>query len=245
MQDNAIIKPIKRKSLIQSDIAILVSAEPDIKSLIKVLDLQNIQKKKLMMSSVYTGKTNNLSVLVTGPMIGAPYATLILEEIIAAGIQTILFLGWCGSLSEKVRIGDCIVPEASLIDEGTSRCYPGSSEQSEPDLAQADLISKALKRNGHPSHKGKIWCTDGFYQETPEKISNFQLKKAIGVEMETSALFTVAHYRKVSLAAVLIVSDELHQNKWLPGFSKKEFEKGRHSSFLAIQQWMTERGESK
>ena len=237
-KDNAIIQPLKVKHLVHSDVAILVSAEPDIKPLIEVLDLNNVKKHRLMMSDVYTGMMNHLSVLLTGPMIGAPYATLILEETIASGINNILFLGWCGSLSENVNIGDCIVPDSSFIDEGTSRCYPGSKDQSQADIHQAQKIFQLLLTSGQPVHKGKIWCTDGFYQETKEKIMTYQQKNAIGVEMETSALFTVATFRKVSLASLLVVSDELYQYSWQPGFKTPAFKKGRKSAFQAIRQWL-------
>ncbi|KPA14765.1 purine or other phosphorylase family 1 [Candidatus Magnetomorum sp. HK-1] len=235
MKDNAIIQPIRRKNLISSDFIILVSAEPDINTLIQTLDLKNIKKSRLMMSSLYSGLVDGHSVSLIGPMIGAPYATLILEEMIAAGGQNFIFLGWCGSLSEKVSIGDCIVPESAFIDEGTSLCYPNSSDISYPDTEQSNGIYQAIKKVGQPVYQGIIWCTDGFYQETPEKVKFYQQKDAMGVEMETSALFTVAKYRQVILAALLVVSDNLHNLSWQTGFKTPEFKKGRMQSCLAIR----------
>jgi purine-nucleoside phosphorylase len=41
--------------------------------------------------------------------------------------------------------------------------------------------------------------------------------------MEMSALFHVAEYRKVRLAGLLVVSDELFTLKWRPGFRKSRF----------------------
>jgi len=239
MKDKAIIQPISRKSLAKSDFVILVSAEPDIKPLIQELRLKNIEKKRLMMSSVYKGIYKDISVSIIGPMIGAPYATLIFEEMIAAGGQKFIFFGWCGSLSKEVSIGDCIIPNASFIDEGTSKCYPEASDISYPDQDQSEKIYKIIK-GIHSVHQGKIWCTDGFYQETPEKVKYYQKKNAMGVEMETSALFTVGKYRQVSIAALLVVSDNLHDLSWQTGFKSPEFEKGRMQSFEAISKYIAE-----
>jgi len=227
MQDNALIQPVNRKNLILSDPVLLISAEAEMHALINILDLKDIKKTKLITSKVYMGQRGGRSVSLIGPIIGAPYAVLILEEIIAAGARQILFVGRCGSLSESVEIGHCIVPDGSYIDEGTSRCYPITSDISYPDMGYSDEVFNICNQQGQMVHKGKIWCTDGLYQETPEKIEAYQRKNAIAVEMETSALFTVASYRNVSISALLIVSDHLYTLTWTNGLDSPAFKKGR------------------
>jgi purine-nucleoside phosphorylase len=234
MKDNAIIQPINRKKISLVDPLILLSAESDIRALVQLLDLKQLNKISLMMSTVYKGLSDGQSVSLIGPMIGAPYATLVLEEAIAAGAKKILFFGQCGSLAKSVEIGDCIVPDASLIDEGTSRCYPISSDISYPDMDFCNHVAHVVRQTGQNCHKGKIWCTDGLYQETPEKVRLHQKKQAIGVEMETSALFTVATYRNVSMAALLIVSDHLYTFSWQHGFGSQAYKQGLKKSFQAL-----------
>jgi nucleoside phosphorylase len=40
----------------------------------------------------------------------------------------------------------------------------------------------------------------------------------LAVEMEMSALFTVAMYRRISFGGLLVVSDEVAGSKWKSGF---------------------------
>jgi len=234
MKDSAIIQPFNRKGLILSEPLVLVSAESDIRSLIQMLDIQKPDQTSLMMSTVYKGLSDCQPVSLIGPMIGAPYATLVLEEAIAAGVKKFLFFGQCGSLSKKVAIGDCIIPEASFIDEGTSMCYPQTTNISFPDQDFCFKVADTTRQMGLNSHIGKVWCTDGLYQETPEKVKFYQEKQAIAVEMETSALFTVSNYRNVMMAALLIVSDHLHTFSWHHGFGSQAYRQGRKKALQAV-----------
>jgi purine-nucleoside phosphorylase len=234
MKDNAIIQPVNRKKLSLSEPLILISSASDIRALLQMLDLRHLEKTPLMMSTVYRGFHNEQPVSLIGPMIGAPYATLILEEAIAAGVYNFLFFGQCGSLSKNIAIGDCIVPDSAFIDEGTSRCYPIHSDIAYPDTNFCNRVADVTRQAGQKCHMGKIWCTDGLYQETPEKVRFYQKKQAIGVEMETSALFTVANYRHVIMAALLIVSDHLYTLSWHHGFGSKAYKHGLQKALQSI-----------
>jgi purine-nucleoside phosphorylase len=76
-------------------------------------------------------------------------------------------------------------------------------------------------------HSGTVWSTDAIYRETPQQVEYYQRRGAIAVDMEISALFTVAQFRQVDLGAVAVVSDELGSFKWRPGFKMDEFKRGR------------------
>ena len=47
----------------------------------------------------------------------------------------------------------------------------------------------------------------------------------LGVDMEFSALCTVAAFRGISLGALFVVSDMLWTKNWKPGFGLTEFKK--------------------
>jgi len=53
-----------------------------------------------------------------------------------------------------------------------------------------------------------------YFPETREKVSRYGKMDILAVEMEMSALFTVAVYRKISLGGLMVVSDELATSKW-------------------------------
>jgi purine-nucleoside phosphorylase len=84
-----------------------------------------------------------------------------------------------------------------------------------------------LNKNQIDFHAGAIWTTDAVYRETREKVESYQKQGVLAVEMEVSALFSVARFRQVELGAMLVVSDELSALKWRPGFKDKRFVAGR------------------
>ena len=52
------------------------------------------------------------------------------------------------------------------------------------------------------------------YRETQEEIAHYQNEGIDAVEMELASLFTVASFRKVDLAAMLVISDYIGGNEW-------------------------------
>ncbi|HYA01629.1 MAG TPA: nucleoside phosphorylase [Syntrophobacteria bacterium] len=162
-------------------------------------------------------------VTVAGPVLGSPQAVLVLERLIALGSRTIAMLGWCGSLQPQVRIGDWILPTAARSEEGTSVHYPSASVILGPDPTLAGRLRDFCEQGGHPLHVGPVWSTDAPLRETVGKVCTYGEEGVLAVEMEMSALFRVADYRKVGLAGLLVVSDELFTLKWRPGFRSSAF----------------------
>jgi len=201
-------------------------------------------------SLLYARDSSPEGVCLTGPGIGAPYAAMMLETLIAWGARRIIFLGWCGAVSENVNIGDIILPTAALVDEGTSRNYiePVNGE-STPVLSMVSLLEQVLQGSRVDFHSGKIWTTDAVYRETREKVEtdavyretrekveSYQKQGVLAVEMEISALFSVAQFRQVELGAMLVVSDELSSLKWRPGFKDKRFVKGHQIACRMVRE---------
>lgn len=67
-----------------------------------------------------------------------------------------------------------------------------------------------------------IWTTDASFRETEDKVREYSSRGILGVEMEASALMSVAKFRDVDLAVALAVSDELYKEKWNPGFGSRK-----------------------
>jgi purine-nucleoside phosphorylase len=165
------------------------------------------------------------SVTLAGPILGAPQAVLVLEKLIALGSRLIIVFGWCGSMQPDVKIGDWLLPDYARSEEGTSVHYPMKSEKFSPD---ADLLARLqghFQQTGVPVRLGPIWTTDALLRETVHKIRAYGKDGLLAVEMELSALFHVAAYRKVRLVGLLVVSDELFTLKWQPGFGSTSFKR--------------------
>jgi uridine phosphorylase len=234
---DAIIFPQKgKRSPHLGPVALIVSTQNDLSQLCKLLGLDSGVYHELFTSKLYIADPSAGGISIAGPVVGAPYAVMVLETLIAWGAKKIIFLGWCGSISEKVRIGDIIVATSAIIDEGTSGHYKNNETRlSFPSASMLKKIDNALRQNQVNFHNGAIWSTDAIYRETGDKVKYFQRQDAIGVEMEISALFTVAKFRGVDLGAMAVVSDELASFKWRPGFKMAEFKNGRKTACTVIK----------
>jgi len=157
-------------------------------------------------------------VLIYGA-IGAPLAVMAYERLIASGSKEIILLGLAGSLSPELQIGQAILVEKAIADEGTSRHYcPGKLVfHSTPDLN--DRIKRKLKENGLAFSQATVVTTDAPYRETKTWVLQFRKKGAQAVDMETSALLAIASFYKIKASALLIISDELYSGRWRSGFS--------------------------
>lgn len=191
--------------------------------------------RSFMTSRLYADKSRPYSLI--GPMIGAPLAAMILETLIAWGARNFLFFGWCGAISPDVEIGDIIVPTGAWVDEGTSLHYGKKTGEliNAGDTIRSQ-IQTTLRRSETPFHAGKIWTTDGFFRETPEQVTRFQALEALAVEMELSALLSVASFRKIDIGAILVVSDTLADLTWQYGIKEKRFKDQRKKICEVISQ---------
>jgi uridine phosphorylase len=235
--DDAIIFPKKGKHSPQlGPVGVIAGTETDLTLLCRLLDFDKTQYQKLFTSRLYVSGQPNADFSLSGPLIGAPYAAMVLETLIAWGVRKILFLGWCGSISTKAKIGDIIVPTSAIIDEGTSGHYKkDDNRMSFPSELMVAKLRAALDQKCLKYHHGPVWSTDAIYRETRDKVENYQRQDVIGVEMEISALFTVAQFRKVDIGAMVVVSDELAAFKWRPGFKMDAFKHGRKAACTVIR----------
>jgi len=235
--DDAIIFPKRGKHSPQlGPVGVIAATETDLTLLCSLLDFDKIKYQKLFTSRLYFSGQPNADFSLSGPLIGAPYATMVLETLIAWGVRKFIFLGWCGSISVEAKIGDIIVPTSAIIDEGTSGHYKEDDQRmSFPSEAMVARLRAVLDQKSLKYHHGRVWSTDAIYRETRDKVEHYQRQDVIGVEMEISALFTVAQFRKVDMGAMVVVSDELAAFKWRPGFKMNEFKHGREAACKVIR----------
>jgi len=235
---DAIVNPIKsKKSPDLGTVAVMAATEMDLFLLCDLFKFNRDDYRRLFTSRLYTRQSSPAGVCLTGPGVGAPYAAMVLETLIAWGARRVIFLGWCGAISKQVKIGDIILPTSALVDEGTSRNYAvPDNGQSKPAPAMVSRVAQVLEDNRVDFHSGKIWTTDALYRETREKVENYQKQGVLAVEMEISALFSVAQFRQVELGAILVVSDELSAFKWQPGFKDKRFVMGHQTACRMVRE---------
>lgn len=226
--DRGIVLPVKGKSSPQlPPVAVMVSSQTDLDALCRKFDPETLLQRTLYNGKLFWGSEQECRFCFAGPLLGAPYAVMVLETLVAWGAREILFFGWCGSISDRLQIGDILLPTGAFVDEGTSLHYGAKTGQL---VSPSKPLLQRFQEILRPDSKwleGPIWTTDAIYRETPAKVSRFMNKGALAVEMEVSALFTTGRFLNVEVGAVLVVSDELSSLKWRPGFTTESFREGR------------------
>jgi uridine phosphorylase len=215
-------------------VAIMVAMQEDLAVICRSLEIDGRTSWTILSSRLYKGGGGHGDVAVVGPMCGAPYAVMVLEKLIALGAQKLVFFGWCGSIRKDFPLAGFLAPDRAVSEEGTSAHYPISSPYPRPSGHVLKAIEDSLIEHCVPFHKGTVWSTDAPYRETREKVILFQDQGVFGVEMEVSALFTVACFRQVDMGALLVVSDELGSLRWKPGFSNIRFTSARKMAARVI-----------
>ena len=134
---------------------------------------------------------------------GAPQAADTVETLNALGVKNIISVGMIGGFSSLIQTGDMIIPPFAYSEEGTSLHYFENEASYKPDealLQAASVFSSNCKQ--YP-----IVTTDAVYRQTFHKEALWREKGAVGVDMETSAVFSVGGYLGLKTVAMLLVSD--------------------------------------
>ena len=156
----------------------------------------------------YTGEWEGKPVSVQGTGMGCPGATIVFEELIQLGCRKLLRVGTCGGLQPHHALGDMIVALSAVPADSTAMHLVGN----EPHCPTASwsLLHGAVhvaKEVGQPMHIGPIVSSDLFYNPDHGQYERWSRRGVLAVEMEASALFTVAALRAVEAGCLLTVSD--------------------------------------
>lgn len=165
--------------------------------------------------------------------IGAPTAVTVAEELIAFGVQEFISVGTAGSLQKHVRVGNIVVCDRAVRDEGTSHHYLPAAKYAGADTSITTRIQDALCAAGVAFHVGASWTTDAPYRETVAEVKQYQAEGILAVEMEAAALFAVAQVRGVKLGSILTISDSLANLKWQPEFHSELTQDGLEAIYSA------------
>jgi uridine phosphorylase len=224
-----IIRPVRgKRDPAVGPVALMIMLPHELKRLVRKAGATEVGFSDTPLYRLY--RTEGPPIALTGPFIGAPHAVMGLEKLIVLGAKSIYVLGWCGSLQPDLDVGDWVIPNRAVSEEGTSPHYPVTESEPRPNQSLKRLLTETAVDRGLKFREGGIWTTDAIYRETREKVRRFQGVGLLAVEMEISALFTVAAYRCVALAGLLVVSDELADLKWRPGFSNPRLKEATQSA---------------
>jgi uridine phosphorylase len=150
--------------------------------------------------------------------IGAPIAAILLEELTAFGVKFFISVGTAGALQKDLKIGNVVVCDRAIRDEGTSHHYIHYEKYSHPSQLLNQKIIQTIENLGLEYNLGTTWTTDAPYRETIKEIDFYKGEGVLTVEMEASAVFSVASALNVDAGAIFTISDYLGEREWKPYF---------------------------
>jgi uridine phosphorylase len=158
--------------------------------------------------------------------IGAPAAAAAVEDLAAMGTPAFVSVGSAGSLQRDLNVGDLVLCESAIRDEGVSHHYLPAAKlaKATPDLTAA--LAAGLRQAGATFRNGTSWTIDTPYRETVAEARHYQAEGVLCVEMEAAALFAVAEVRGLRIASAFVISDCLADLVWNPQFHAPQVEAG-------------------
>jgi AMP nucleosidase len=139
---------------------------------------------------------------------GSPGAATIMDLLSAISPKAVLFLGKCGGLKKRNKIGDLILPIAAIRGEGTSNDYYPPEVPALPAFALQKAISTTIRDHAYDYWTGTVYTTNRRVWEHDDAFKDYLRRiRAYAVDMETATIFTVGFYNQIPTGALLLVSD--------------------------------------
>jgi AMP nucleosidase len=140
---------------------------------------------------------------------GSPNAATIMDLLVAVKPKACLFLGKCGGLKRKSKVGDLILPIAAIRGEGTSNDYYPPEVPALPAFNLQKAISTTIRDHDRDYWTGTVYTTNRRVWEHDEKFKEYLRQvRAMAIDMETATLFTTGFHNEIPTGALLLVSDQ-------------------------------------
>ncbi len=140
---------------------------------------------------------------------GSPSAATTMDLLTAIKPEAVLFLGKCGGVKRKNKVGDLILPIAGIRGDGTSDDYFPPEVPALPAFALQKAISTTIRDYGRDYWTGTVYTTNRRVWEHDESFKAYLRQiRVMAVDMETATIFSVGFANKISTGALLLVSDQ-------------------------------------
>lgn len=189
-------------------------------------NVEMVGRDKAMQTATY----KNITIINFG--MGSAMAATVMDLLSAIMPKAVLFLGKCGGLKKKTKLGHFIIPMAAIRGEGTSNEYLPEEVPALPSFRLQRTISSAMQDFETDYWTGVIFTTNRRVWEH-DSVFKKRLKeaRAIGIDMETATLFTAGFANEIPRGALLLVSD----NPMIPsGVKTDESDKSVTSKYVNL-----------
>lgn len=140
---------------------------------------------------------------------GSASAATVMDLLTAIEPKACLFLGKCGGLKKKNKIGDLILPIAAIRGEGTSNDYFPPEVPALPAFNLQKAISTTIRNHSSDYWTGTVYTTNRRVWEHDDEFKEYLRKiRAMAIDMETATIFSVGFHNEIPTGALLLVSDQ-------------------------------------
>jgi len=155
---------------------------------------------------------NGITIINFG--MGSPNAAIIMDILSAIHPHAVLFLGKCGGLKDKNKMGDYILPSAAIRGEGTSNDYFPPEIPALPAFSLQRAVSSNIRDLGKDYWTGTVYTTNRRVWEHDDKFKEYlRATRALAIDMETATLFSAGFSNSIPIGALLLISDmPLHED---------------------------------
>jgi uridine phosphorylase len=136
--------------------------------------------------------------------LGAPAVAMTVQAAAARGVRTLIGIGYCGAIASTLTCGDLLAPSGAVAADGTSAAY---CAERYPAVADHRLLQALHATAPGSLHDGLVLSLDAVFTQDSALVERCRALRVSGIDMETSALFTVARLNGVRAATVLVASD--------------------------------------
>lgn len=141
--------------------------------------------------------------------IGSANAATIMDLLSGIDPKAVLFLGKCGGLKKKNKVGDLILPIAAIRGEGTSNDYLPMRVPALPAFSLQKAISTTIREFKKDYWTGTVYTTNRRVWEHDPKFKKYlQKTRSMAIDMETATIFTVGFVNEIPTGALLLVTDQ-------------------------------------
>lgn len=171
-----------------------------------------VQYNKVRGMYGFTGTYNGERISVQGTGMGIPSISIYVNELIHDyDVETFIRVGTCGALQEDVKVRDIILAQGSTTDSQMNRMVFSGIDFAP--LANFSLLKSAFEigeNKGLNLRVGNVFTSDTFYRENAQEVNELLARyHVLAIEMETTALYTLAARFNRQALSILTVSDHI------------------------------------
>ena len=149
----------------------------------------------------------NITIINFG--MGSPNAATIMDLLSAIMPKAVLFLGKCGGLKAKNKLGDLILPIAAIRHDGTSNDYLPPEVPALPAFNLQRAVSTSIRDSARDYYTGTVLTTNRRVWEHDSQFKKYLREtRAMAVDMETATIFIGGFANQIPSGALLLVSDQ-------------------------------------